>query len=211
MQTLSEKPAALSGILLKQRIRQTRWFALPFFLLLPFSSGFLARNEALHESLEWLGLVCLAVCVLGRAYCSLFIGGRKNDTVIDTGVFSVVRNPLYVFSFIGLIGIGLYSLIFSFMLFLIVAFGFYYTKVVAKEEQYLTAKFGAAYREYIQTVPRWLPDFKLWRQPEYVEVKPQFVLLTMRDGITFFLAPAFFEAIELLQHSGVLPILIRLP
>jgi len=61
---------------------------------------------AVHEAMRWLGAALIFVCVSGRTWCTLYIGGRKNHELVTAGPYSVCRNPLYVFSIIGAIGIG---------------------------------------------------------------------------------------------------------
>ncbi|MGU9537294.1 methyltransferase family protein, partial [Proteus mirabilis] len=55
---------------------------------------------------EHLGMVAIMVCVLGRAWCALYIGGRKKQEIVTSGPYSLCRNPLYVFSVIGAFGVG---------------------------------------------------------------------------------------------------------
>jgi protein-S-isoprenylcysteine O-methyltransferase Ste14 len=43
-------------------------------------------------------------------------------------------------------------------------FGFAYAGIVAAEESYLKAKFGADYARYMADVPRFWPDFRRYRQ-----------------------------------------------
>jgi protein-S-isoprenylcysteine O-methyltransferase Ste14 len=52
----------------------------------------------IHEPFEYVGYALVIVCVVGRIWCSAYVGGYKNTKLIDTGPFSIVRNPLYVFS-----------------------------------------------------------------------------------------------------------------
>lgn len=195
--------ASQGAHLLKGRIRHTRiaaFVGLPFLLTSrPLWDGF-----ALY-GLVWLGFLLIAFCVLGRAYASAFVGGRKNAALIDEGPFSVVRNPLYVFSFFGALGVGLAagSLIWSGVLALL--FALYYPAVVAKEEAYLRGIFGPSYDAYCSRVPRWRPDLALWRAPESVPLNPIFLFRTMRDGAWFFVAPPAFALIRLLQASGLWP------
>ena len=53
-----------------------------------------------------LGLLLIAVCIVGRTWCTLYIGGHKKRQLRTHGPYSVVRNPLYVFTIIGTAGIG---------------------------------------------------------------------------------------------------------
>jgi len=168
-------------------------------------------DNATHELLEVGSYLLLILCVLGRSWCSVYIGGRKAKLVVDGGPYSVVRNPLYVFSFIGVLGIGLASGTATLPILMGAAFALYYSFVVREEERVLTAKFGQEFVEYLNRVPRWIPDFSLWHDVRRAEIDPRTVLITMRDSVWFFAALPAFELIEWLQMAGHLPILLRLP
>ena len=191
--------------LLKKRQHHTRLFALLLAPLIFFTVGRFEQNGWQDDLMEWSGFLLVCICVLGRSYCTVFIGGIKNETVVRQGPFSIVRNPLYVFSFIGLMGIGLQSGRFSILLLLVAAFVIYYRFVVEREEAYLQNKFGEAYSVYKSEVPRWFPKFSLWNEPAEVVVRPAFVRNTMRDGLTFFLAWPCLELLETLQTHHIIP------
>lgn len=197
--------------LLKSRIRHTRWFALLLIPIVIFSMGLINHEAPLHEIMEWSGFFLVALCVLGRSYCSAFIGGIKNETVVREGPFSVVRNPLYVFSFLGILGIGMQSGMFSLLAILVLVFVIYYPRVVAREEAFLLNTFGEPYRRYMAEVPRWWPKFSLWHEPGEISVRPFFLRHTMMDAILFFLPFPVFEMLETLHESGVLPAYLVLP
>jgi protein-S-isoprenylcysteine O-methyltransferase Ste14 len=188
----------------------TRGFAVAVALSVAVLSSRWAMSPA-HEVLEFGSYLLLIVCVLGRSWCSLYIGGRKAKLVVDGGPYSVVRNPLYVFSFIGVLGIGLASGTATLPVLMGAAFALYYSFVVREEERALTAKFGQEFAEYLNKVPRWIPDFSLWQDVRRAEIDPRTVLITMRDSVWFFAALPAFELIEWLQTAGHLPIFLRLP
>ena len=48
--------------------------------------------------LETGGVILILVCIVGRTWCTLYIGGNKKRELITAGPYSVVRNPLYVFT-----------------------------------------------------------------------------------------------------------------
>jgi protein-S-isoprenylcysteine O-methyltransferase Ste14 len=197
--------------LIKARRRHTVWFAFLAVALLLFTDSAWPAESLVHENLELAGYAALVVCVLGRIACAAYIGGRKNDAIVADGPYSVVRNPLYLFSFIGVAGIGLGTGTITIPLALLAIFALYYPHVVAREEAFLAERYGDAYRAYVRSVPRWLPDFSRWRSPAEIAVKPRFLLVTMRDSALFFAALPLLEMLDWLHAAGHLPVLLRLP
>jgi hypothetical protein len=91
------------------------------------------------------------------------------------------------------------------------AFALYYPLVVAKEEAFLSHKFGEPYDRYRQEVPRWLPRLSQWHEPEHVDAMPRFIRRTMCDAAVFFLPLPCFLLIRFLQAQLVLPTWLTLP
>lgn len=197
--------------LLKARQRHSRLFAALLVVFLMFSRPMLVDGSVIRDMFFWLGYVLVLVGAFGRVYCSAYIGGRKNDEVVRHGVFSIVRNPLYVFSFIATVGIGMQSGMLTVLLVLVAAFAMYYPLVVAKEEAFLLHKFGDSYEKYTKEVPRWLPNLKLWNEPEHVDAKPKFIRNTILDALVFFLPFPCFSLIAKLHLLGIIPVLFTLP
>jgi hypothetical protein len=153
----------------------------------------------------------IAVCIVGRCWCTLYIGGRKIAELVRIGPYSMMRNPLYTMSFIGAAGVGAQtgSLVMA-ALFLVVAW-VVFRLVVAREERFLIGRFGEDYVDYLRTVPRFLPNIRLWKSPEWLEVRPDRVVLTFIDGLWFLAAIPLAEGVEWLQTAGYVPVLLRLP
>lgn len=198
------------ALLLKQRTRQTRWLALALVPALVVSAP-LFTTWWLREILEALGVMCLAACVAGRAWTAVYIVGRKGRELVTLGPYSAVRNPLYVASFIGLIGCTLISGMVTLLAIAVLVFVFYYRTTVSREEVYLHRRHGAAYEAYVRAVPRWWPNLSAWREAPAVTTDPHVVLTNLRDSSVFFLVFAAFEAVHVLQQAGIVPVLIRLP
>jgi protein-S-isoprenylcysteine O-methyltransferase Ste14 len=164
-----------------------------------------------HEAIEWVGIVAIVICILGRTWCSLYIGGRKIVQFVTDGPYSVSRNPLYSFSILGAAGAGaqLGSLVTA-VLFATLAW-LIFRVVVLQEETVLAERYGAAYASYLAAVPRFLPNPRLWRDVPTLTVMPPKVLGTFADAMLFLLAVPIAESFELLQNLGLLPVLLRLP
>ena len=206
-----QAPAPATATLHRSRIAETRIAAALAGLVFLFLQSSWGTGGAIPVALKWAGYPALIVCVLGRTWCAAYIGGLKGRTIVDRGPYSATRNPLYVFSFIGLAGIGLSSGMVSATIALALAFALYYRMIVAREESFLKERLGTLYEDYYAKVPRWIPDFSLWREADQPMGMPRNVYLAARDSAAFFIAPPLFMAIGTLQDAGMLPVLLRLP
>jgi protein-S-isoprenylcysteine O-methyltransferase Ste14 len=82
--------------------------------------------------------------------------GHPTSKVVKTGMFSISRNPLYLSSVILFLGIALTTNTFwAFAALLVSIIACHYILIIP-EEKYLAAKFGEEYKEYTNTVHRWL-------------------------------------------------------
>ncbi len=89
--------------------------------------------------------------------------GQVADRLNTTGMYSLVRNPLYVGNFLVGLGVILY-LHNGWVAAAYTAFFWgYYERIVLAEEEYLREKFGAMYLEYAEKTPAFLPRFRAWR------------------------------------------------
>ena len=168
-------------------------------------------ESSLHEMIEYAGLGLIIVAIVGRTWCSLYIGGRKKASIVDLGPYSISRNPLYVFSFIGAAGAGAQfgNVTAAFAAALITWIVF--SVVVRREEAFLSEKFGAPYLAYKARVPRFLPNVALWRNVDTLEIRPQLVWRTFVDACVFLAALPLAEGIEMAQTHGLLPVLWTVP
>jgi protein-S-isoprenylcysteine O-methyltransferase Ste14 len=175
------------------------------------TSSIFPSGETLHEIIEWLGVILIVTCILGRTWSSLYIGGRKIEEFVRTGPYSVMRNPLYFFSFLGAAGVGMQ--VGSLTLGVICAFiaWLVFHVVVLQEEQVLAARYGESYRDYLARVPRFFPKPWLWHDEPTLTIRPPRVLMTFADALVFLLAVPLAEFFEHLQETGAVPVLLRLP
>lgn len=184
---------------------------MPLLAAILVSESSWGADNALNALFRWAGYFALMTCVLGRAWCSAYIGGRKNYEILTIGPYSVVRNPLYIFSFVGVVGIGLATGTVAMLAVLSLLFAAYYQVVVKREEAYLAAAFGEKFAAYAARVPRWIPNFELWEEPAEISVKPRFVAFTLRDSSVFLLAFPLLALVHYAHASGALPVLWHLP
>lgn len=210
-QPTNDSAAVDRSNMLRNRMRHLRLLSLVIIVALPFLQSLWKLDGPVHETLESVGIILLVVCIAGRVWCSAYIGGRKNYELVTAGPFSVVRNPLYVFSFIGATGVGLLTGMFTITVLFQLVFIAYHHATVLREEKALAEAFGAPYRNYLQTVPRWIPNPRLWNEPQRIEVRPRFLYLTLRDVAWIALLYPLVESFDWLQGIGFLPVILHLP
>jgi hypothetical protein len=171
----------------------------------------LQNGIGIDKLIEWTGIALIIVCIVGRTWCSLYIGGRKIDHLVTLGPYSVVRNPLYFFSILGAAGAGAQhgSAVSALALGALAWLVFHV--VVLKEERVMAERYGATFASYQAAVPRFLPDIRLWRDAATLTIMPPKVLRTFADAMFFLLPIPLANALDHLQHSGILPVLFRLP
>lgn len=165
----------------------------------------------LHEVIENIGIGLILFAIAGRTWCSLYISGRKKSEIVAVGPYSISRNPLYVFSFIGAAGAGaqfgsITAAVAALLLTIVV-----FSIVVRKEERYLADHFGEEYLAYKARVPRFWPKFSLWRNVDSMEIRPRMVMQTFIDACVFLTAIPLAEGIEVAQNMGWLPVLWLVP
>lgn len=195
----------LATYFVQYRMRSTRILLTLVILLMLFTHPVFNPNHFFEHICDWTGYFFIIIACLGRAFSAAFICGTKNEQLSTQGPFSMVRNPLYVFSYFGTVGVGLLSGHVIIFLMLLALFFTYYPEVVKHEEAFLSEKFGAEYEAYCHAVPRWVPRQWSLKLPETITVYPALLLKTMVDSSLFFLVFPLVESIETLQKIGFLP------
>lgn len=196
-----------------QRLRRftlAALIALVFFVLL-FGQSIFPPETAIHEGIEMIGVVLIVIGIAGRLWSTLYIGGRKSVAVVTDGPYSVTRNPLYLFSSIAAVGVGAQMGSLTAMVGFGAACAAAFHVVILREEKFLSANLGAEYSDYIARVPRFFPNPSLYREGEPIGFRPDRLMLTLLDGLVFFVAMPVFELIDAAQQSGALPVLFRMP
>lgn len=154
---------------------------------------------------ETFGLLLLLVCVFGRLWSILYAGGNKNVVLVTSGAYSVTRNPLYLFSVLGAVAIGLLfgSLMLAFVLGALAYAILYFT--ARREAEFLRSKFGLKYDEYARRVPFFLPNFNIYVESESTLFHPKALGATFKDGIFFLSVIPLVELTEYLRSQKLMP------
>lgn len=129
------------------------------------------------ENLDHLWeVVCLIISFFGLAIRIFSIGytpkrtsGRNTkrqvaDTLNTTGMYSIVRNPLYLGNFFMGLGVAMFPYLWWLILIYILSFWLYYERIIFAEEAYLRDKFGSEYLNWADSTPVIFPRFAKYRK-----------------------------------------------
>lgn len=140
----------------RNRVFLTRLFAVPYFGAVLFSQP-ATFEDAFHEGMEIFGYALIVIATIGRIWCAVYIAGRKNREICRLGPYSLCRNPLYLFSFLGLVGVTLGAENLLLAILVSPLYWIYYALVIAAEEAELRARFAEDFGAYCRSVPRIIP------------------------------------------------------
>ena len=187
------------------------WLVGLFFVFSVLFSKSPYGESPLAEILELVGYGLIVLATLGRIWATVYIGGRKDEELCQDGPYSISRNPLYVFSLLGAVGVILAAQKPA-ILAIILPFFVYYYFVIRGEEARLLDFFGQEYADYSKRVGRILPTFKTYTSQESFTVYPKVLFRSMVHASIFMWIFMLLEVLEYLKkHTTLLPNLFTLP
>ena len=187
------------------------WIAGLFFVFSVLFSDSSYRESQLYEFLELVGYVLIVFATLGRIWATVYIGGRKDEELCQDGPYSISRNPLYLFSLFGAVGIILSAQKLT-LLAIILPFFVYYYFVIRGEETRLLHFFGQEYADYSKRVGRILPTFKTYTSQESFTVYPKGLFRSMIHASIFMWIFMLLEILEYCKdRTALIPTLFTLP
>ena len=157
-----------------------RWRGYLFLPLLPiFLLSFIRYNPtgSHMDDLLW-ELGCFLIALLGLSVRVLTIGtvprgtsGRSTkrpgaNVLNTTGMYSIVRHPLYLGNYFIALGISLFLRTWFLPIIVSLAFIVHYKIVISSEEEYLESKFGDEFRAWAARVSVIVPRFNNYQAPE---------------------------------------------
>jgi protein-S-isoprenylcysteine O-methyltransferase Ste14 len=120
-------------------------------------------------------IFCLLVSLTGLSIRIITIGYTPDGTsgtntkrqvarvLNTTGMYSMVRHPLYLGNFIIWIGISMSLYIWWLSLIVMLIFWLYYERIIYAEEEFLSEKFGESFLEWADKTPAFIPNPIKWR------------------------------------------------
>jgi len=169
----------LAQELATQGDRLFRWRSYVPLALLPVGvvalteSGALAEHYGSDTELVWttgsilvglLGLVMRAITVGSTPSGTSGRNTRKQiaEQLNTTGMYSVVRNPLYFANFLMVLGLAAMTRTIWFPALVATSYLLYYERIIMAEERFLLSRFGAQYEEWSAKTPALWPRWRRW-------------------------------------------------
>ncbi|MCA9774604.1 MAG: hypothetical protein KC466_19445 [Myxococcales bacterium] len=157
--------------------RLRRWGSVPPFALAPLV--LIALGDYTYPGGDrrldapWEGF-CLAVGFFGFGIRAFTVGCRPKHTsgrnthsqraarLNTTGMYSIVRHPLYLGNFFMGLGVALFPHQLFFTLVYVLAFWLYYERIMYAEEALSRAEFGDAFELWARVTPAFIPRPRNW-------------------------------------------------
>lgn len=161
-----------------------RWRSYLPLLLVPLVFSAVGTWASMRGRMSWRvemtwELFCIGLGVLGTVLRCLTVGFVPEDTsgrntrrqkagsLNTTGVYSLVRHPLYLANCLVLLGLVMYPGVWWVALIASLAFWIYYERIMVAEEAFLAERFGAEFDAWAAATPAFVAYRpRLWRWPD---------------------------------------------
>jgi len=90
--------------------------------------------------------------------------GQVAESLNRTGIYSIVRHPLYLGNYLMWTGIVLYTFNFWFVIVVSLLFWLYYERIMFAEERFLERKFNDEYMDWASRVPAFIPSLGKYKK-----------------------------------------------
>lgn len=198
----------------RQGIWLFRWRSYLPLLIIPFcgiilsQSGYYERTfgasiqnvwEILCIGISFTGLVvrCLTVGFVPRGTSGRNTREQVASTLNTTGMYSIVRNPLYGGNFLIIFGLLCFTTVWWFIIIGVLLFLLFYERIILTEEKFLEGKFGETFNTWAAKTPALFPHFSHWQR---TRLPFSFKTVLRREHSTFFAIVASFTALANVQE-----------
>ena len=161
---------------------------------------------------EILEYMCFSVSLFGFLIRVIVTGYARTGTsgrntkgqwakeLNTDGLYSIVRNPIYLGNIFIILGVSMLSQSYEIVLINFLFSICFYVPIIIREEEFLLQTFKEKFLNYAQCTPALLPNFKLWKRPE---LKFNFLRALYREHDTFIGLIFGFFSIEMLREYAI--------
>jgi len=180
---------------------------LPIFLICLTSSSYINNSHEINEFwqvgcmvVSFCGLI-LRMAVVGHApYGTSGRNTRKQvaETLNTTGMYSIVRHPLYLANYIIVIGFTMEFHVWWLVLLTTTIYALYYERIMMAEEAFLRVRFGEKFERWAAETPAFIPKLHGWKP---FDMPFCWRTVLQREYNAFFLIVAVFFLLDLVGDS----------
>lgn len=141
---------------------------------LPYFVVIIAELDNIAKVKEnvFVEVLCFAIVMMGILVRIFTIGyvaektsGRNRgcqiaESLNQTGMYSIVRNPLYLGNYLIFLGITAMTEVWEVVVINTLFIGVLYTLIILREEEFLANKFGDEYKQFASRTNCMIPSFK---------------------------------------------------
>jgi protein-S-isoprenylcysteine O-methyltransferase Ste14 len=157
------------------------------------------------------GLACIGCAALGRIWTSVFIAGFKDQVLVRSGPYAILRHPLYALSVLAMLGAGLTTGSIAITSGLLLVFGSIYAAAARAESRHLVELHGAAHEHFAREVHSFLPGWSNYDVPESLEIRPRVLWKAFLDAGSLLGLYVVLRVADTLQQHGATPTWLTLP
>jgi len=145
---------------------------IPIFLACLRTFTYLGRSHFINEIWQ---MACLAISFLGLAVRIITVGrapigtsGRNTreqaaNTLNSTGMYSIVRHPLYLGNYLIVLGFALWPHVWWLAVLTTCFYALYYERTMLAEEAFLRERFGGTFEKWSAETPAFIPRLHGWK------------------------------------------------
>jgi protein-S-isoprenylcysteine O-methyltransferase Ste14 len=150
----------------------------------------------------FVSLIGVLVRVYTVGYAAPNTSGRNvitqvADTLNTTGLYSIIRHPLYVGNYFMWLGICMRLHSISIVIVMSLLYWMYYEKIMFTEEEFLRRKFRDTFDNWAKVTPAIFPNLRRW-QKNVLPFQLKKVIFKENDGIYAIIIIFFFFDITVL-------------
>lgn len=125
---------------------------------------------------------------------------QKACSLNTTGLYSLVRHPLYLANYIIVLGFAMVFHIWWLVLLTTAVYALYYERIMLAEEAFLRISFGERFEGWALNTPSFIPRFRGWKSPE---MRFCWRTVLQREYNAFFLIITLFFLYDVIGDSVV--------